>query len=144
MSLSRNDSRVLAMNILYQIDLFKRKKIDYKLEDIILKNVGDLEEDISFIRQLVDGVLQHQDELVELANRYLKNWNIDRLGIPDGAILKIAIYELLYTNTPPKVCIDEAIELSKDYSDEKVVGMVNGVLDRVYHEIVLRKDSNER
>ena len=45
------------------------------------------------------------------------------------------IYEILYTNTPAKVCIDEAIELAKDFSDEKVVGMINGVLDKVYHNL---------
>ena len=56
------------------------------------------------------------------------------MGLTDGAILKIAVYELLYTDTPHKVCIDEAIELAKCFSDEKVVGMINGVLDKIYHE----------
>lgn len=134
MALSRNDSRVLAMAILYQVDLFKKKEIEYSLEDVIEKNVLNIEEDILFVRDLVMGVIEHNDELVDLANMYLKDWNINRLGITDGAILKIAIYELLYTDTPNKVCIDEAIELSKCFSDEPVVGMINGVLDKIYHE----------
>ena len=136
MTLSRNDSRVLAMAILYQVDLFERKKIEYELEDVIEKNVLNIESDLSFVRDLVMGVIEHNEELINLANQYLSNWNINRLGITDAAILKIAIYELLYTDTPDKVCIDEAIELSKDFSDEKVVGMINGVLDKIYHEKV--------
>ena len=138
-SLSRNDSRMLAMTILYQVDLFKRKKIDCSLDEIIEKNVQDIEADCEFAKGLVLGVVERECELVDLANKYLNNWNINRLGITDAAILKIAIYELLYTDTPHKVCIDEAIELAKDFSDEKVVGMINGVLDKVYHENVLEE-----
>lgn len=136
MKLSRNDSRVLAMAILYQVDLFNRKKIDYDLEEIISNNVLDISDDISFVRDLVMGVINHNDELVDIANRYLNNWNINRLGITDGAIIKIAIYEIMYTDTPNKVCIDEAIELAKCFSDEKVVGMINGALDKVLHNEV--------
>ena len=134
MNLSRNDSRMLAMIILYQVDLFKRKKIEYSLDGVIENNLNNIDNDCDFTRSLVNGVIDKEEELIELANKYLNNWNINRIGIADAAILKIAIYELLYTETPNKVCIDEAIELAKDFSDEKVVGMINGVLDRVYHE----------
>ena len=139
MKLSRNDSRVLAMAILYQIDLFEKKEITYDLEDVIEKNITGVEGDTSFIRELVMGVITYNKELISLANQYLNNWNISRLGITDGAILKIAIYELLYTNTPNKVCIDEAVELAKCFSDEPVIGMINGVLDKIYHEKVIEK-----
>lgn len=143
MGLSRNDSRVIAMVILYQVDLFKKKKIEYDIEDLVSRNVVNIEGDIAFIQDLVQGVLEHDGELIDIANRYLKQWNISRLGLTDGAILKIAIYELLYTDTPKKVCIDEAIELAKDFSDEPVVGMINGVLDKVYHECILEKGNDE-
>ncbi len=143
MALSRNDSRVIAMVILYQVDLFRKKKIDYNIEDLISRNVSNIEDDTAFIRDLVCGVLNNNEELIEIANHYLKQWNISRLGLTDGAILKIALYELLHTNTPEKVCIDEAIELAKDFSDEPVVGMINGVLDKVYHEKVLKEGKNE-
>ena len=140
MNLSRNDSRMLAMTILYQVDLFRRKKIDETLDTIIENNLVQIEDTCEFARSLVNGVIEKEEELISLANKYLNNWNINRLGIADAAILKIAIYELLYTNTPAKVCIDEAIELAKDFSDEKVVGMINGVLDKIYHE---RLENNE-
>ncbi len=140
MNLSRNDSRVLAMIILYQVDLFNKRNINYDLDELIKNNTINIEGDISFIKELVYGVIEHKEELEKTANKYLNNWSIARLGLTDGAILKIAIYELIYTDTPKKVCIDEAIELSKDFSDEKVVGMINGVLDKIYHE-VLKEDA---
>lgn len=127
------------MTILYQIDLFNRKKIDCKWEEVMESNLCDIDADCNFTKSLVMGVMDKETELVELANKYLNNWNINRLGIADAAILKIAIYELLYTDTPHKVCIDEAIELAKDFSDEKVVGMINGVLDKVYKNQVLEE-----
>lgn len=134
---------MLAMTILYQIELFSRKKVEFDKDEVINSNLIDIEEGSEFTRSLVNGVMEHDEELVDIANGYLNNWNINRLGIADGAILKIGIYELLYTNTPHKVCIDEAIELAHDFSDEKVVGMINGVLDKVYHLRVLDKDNNE-
>ena len=131
MNLSRNDSRMLAMTILYQIDLSKRKEINYSIDELFSEYS---EVNTSFAKELVDGVINHEEELINLANKYLKDWNISRLGLTDAAIIKIAIYELLYTNTPKRVCIDEAIEVAKDFSVEKVVGMINGVLDKIYHE----------
>ena len=131
MNLCRNDSRMLAMTIIYQMDLCKRKKINYTKEEL-LTEYNEVMND--FALSIIDGVVEHEEELIDIANKYLNNWNISRLGLTDAAIIKIAIYELLYTDTPKKVCIDEAIELAKDYSDEKVVGMINGVLDKVYHQ----------
>lgn len=70
----------------------------------------------------------------------MKDWTIDRLNKVDKAILSLAIYELFYTNTPSVVAINEAIELSKKYSEEKVVKLINGVLDNIYHS----EDLNEQ
>ena len=130
MTLNRNDARIKAMTILYQINLYKKNKIEYNLDEVINDN---LEQSDDFVNTLVNGVLTNEEELDTLANKYLNNWSLSRLGLTDQAIIRIALYELLYTDTPPKVCIDEAIELAKDYSDDKVVGMINGVLDKVYH-----------
>lgn len=129
-NMSRSKSRVIAMRILYQIALFEKHKISYDVEEVISSNVSS---DQDFIKDLVYGVLNHFNDIDEVANKYLNNWKINRLGFTDQAIIRIGIYELLYTTTPYKVCIDEAIEMAHDYSDDKVVKMVNAVLDSVYH-----------
>ena len=72
------------------------------------------------------------DETFEIANKYLTDWTMERLSKIDQAIICIGIYELLYTDTPEIVCINEAIELAKKYSDDRVRKMINGVLDKVY------------
>ena len=75
----------------------------------------------------------------EIANTYLSGWTIDRLGNTDQAILLMSIYEMLYTDTPAKVVINEAVNLAKDYSDDKVKNMINAALDRIYHERILNE-----
>lgn len=126
MSTSRTKARKSAMTIIYQINLYNKNKINYKLDELLFDS------DI-FTKELVTGVINNEEKITEIANKYLNNWNISRLGLTDSAIIKIGIYELLYTDIPEKVAINEAIELAKDYSDKKVVKMINGVLDKVYH-----------
>lgn len=118
------------MTILYQANLYKNNNIEYDIKDIIHEQI---EEDNKFIENIVNGVLNNQEELDKIANKYLENWDINRLGYTDQAILRMGIYEIIKTDTPDVTCIDEAIELSKEYSDDKVCKMINGVLDKVYH-----------
>ena len=118
------------MTILYQAFLYDNNNINYNIDNIINEQ---LEEKSKFVNNLVMGVLENKDMLDELANKYLENWNISRLGFTDQAILRMGIYEIMKTDTPSTTCIDEAIELSKEYSDEKVCKMINGVLDKVYN-----------
>lgn len=127
---TRSELRNEAMTILYQINVYNKNKINYNVEDVI-KEVSLI--DNEFIKELVYGIITYKNEIDEIANKYLEGWNIDRLGYTDQAILRIGIYELLYTKTPEIVCINEAIELAKKYSDDDVRKMINGVLDKVYH-----------
>ncbi len=129
--LTRSELRVKIMTILYQINVYQKNKIPYQVDDII-KEVATI--DNEFIKEVVYGVLTYQKDIDNIANRYLKDWTIDRLGNTDQAILRIGIYELLYTPTPEVVAINEAVELAKSYSDNEVRKMINGVLDKVYHE----------
>ena len=119
------------MTILYQISVCELGKIEYNVEDII-KNVSEIENE--FIKDTVYGIITYKNNIDELANKYLKDWTIDRLGNTDQAILRIGIYELVYSDTPNVVAINEAIELSKLYSDDDVRKMINAVLDKVYKE----------
>lgn len=130
METNRSELRKKIMTILYQINVYKTNKMEYSVDDI-LKEV--LEIDNEFVKDIVYGVITYQNEINELANNYLDGWTIDRLGNTDKAILQMSIYELIYTDTPDIVCINEAIELAKDYSDDSVRKMINGVLDKIYH-----------
>lgn len=128
---NRSELREVIMKVLYQIYLLQEAKIDYKVEDLIKEQ---LEVENSFVNDCIDGVCKEQKKLTEIANQYLNDWTMNRLNKVDQAILSLGIYELLYTDTPSVVSINEAIELSKKYSDEAVTKMINGVLDKVYHE----------
>ncbi len=129
--MNRNEARKVIMTILYQIFLYQRDNIDYDVTDVINENLSINNE---FVKDTVNGVLSKKEELYELANKNLKDWKMERLGLTDQAILCIGLYELLYTDTPDVVAINEAVELAKKYSDDKVKNMINGVLDKVYHE----------
>ena len=131
--INRSEARKIIMTILYQIVVYDKNKMIYEVEDVIKEN---LEIDNEFVKDIVYGVITYQNDLDKIANKYLNNWTIDRLGSTDIAILRMGIYELLYTDTPSIVSINEAIELAKTYSDESVVKMINAVLDKVYHEMV--------
>ncbi len=128
--MTRHEQRYKAMTIMYQAFLYKNNNISYDIDDIIN---SQLDEENKFIKDIVTGVLENIDEIDKIANEYLENWDISRLGYTDQAILRMGIYEIIKTNTPDVTCIDEAVELSKEYSDDKVCKMINGVLDKVYH-----------
>lgn len=129
--MNRSEARKVIMTILYQVFMFDNNKINYNLDDVFNEN---LEIDNEFVKQIVKGVLDKKDELTKIANDNLNDWKLNRLGLPDQAIMLIGLYELLYTDTPDIVAINEAVELAKSYSDDKVKNMINGVLDKVYHE----------
>ena len=134
--MTRHEQRYKVMTILYQAFLYKNNNINYEISDIINEQ---MEENSKFVEGLVNGILDNVDSLDEIANKYLENWDINRLGFTDQAILRMGIYEIMFTDTPDVTCIDEAVELSKEYSDDKVCKMINGVLDKVYHS----KNNNE-
>lgn len=131
--MNRSKLREIIVKSLYQIYIYKEKEIDYNLKEIIKEQI---ETENDFVESSIQGVLDNQKQINEIANKYMKDWNIDRIGKVDKAILSLAIYELIYTDTPDVVAINEAIELSKKYSDDKVVKLINGTLDTIMHNEV--------
>lgn len=128
MKLNRTEAREKIMIILYQIDLYDKDKIPYDLESVFHEN---LEIDNKFVRDIVNGVLEKKDSIDKIISKYLENWDLDRLGKTDRAILRLSTYEMLYYNTPKVVVINEAVELAKKYSDEKIIKLINAVLDKI-------------
>ena len=132
MAKTRSELREKAMVILYQIAILKNQKLDYSVEDLIKEN---LDVDNDFVRNIVYGVITHQEEIDELANKHMKEWTIDRIDKTGSAILRIGIYEIIYEeDTPNIVAINEAVELAKKYSDDNVRKIINAVLDKVNNE----------
>ena len=128
---SRSELREKIMIILYQIDINKSQHINFNVEEIISDN---LDIDNEFVRDTVYGVITYEDEIIKMANKYLKDWDINRIDKTGAAILKMAIYELKYTDTPHIVVINEAVELAKKYSDDSVRKIINAVLDKMIKE----------
>ena len=128
---TRSELREKIMTILYQIDICRSQNIEYNVENIIREN---LDIDNEFVRDIVYGVITYEQDLINLANKYLIDWNISSMDKIGAAILKMAIYELEYTDTPHIVVINEAVELAKKYSTEEVKKMINAVLDRLIKE----------
>ena len=128
---NRSELREIIMKVIYQTYILENTKNEYNLNDLIKEQI-EVEND--FINNCVEGIIKNQKEINKLANKYMNNWTIDRLNKVDKAILSLAIYELMYTDTPSVVAINEAIELSKKYSEEAVTKMINGILDKIYHE----------
>ena len=117
--------------VLYQIYFYRQANIEYKVEDVIKEN---LEIDNDFVKDIVYGVLEKEEEIDKIINKYIENWKIDRLGKTDQAIFRMSTYELLFYDTPEIVAINEGIELAKKYSDEKIVNMLNAILDNIMKE----------
>ena len=131
MGKTRSELREIACNVLYQMYILDNAKLDYDINDLI-KEQMEIQND--FVNELVNGVIKNQKDISSLANKYLVDWEIDRLSKVDKAILSVGIYELKYTETPSIVAINEAIELANKYSDPKVSKMINACLDKIYHE----------
>ena len=126
------------MQSLYEWD-FSEKKSD--LQKITERNIGEFGpglEDKSFTWQLVTGIVQHIQEIDKIIEKAAPQWPIDQISIIDRNVLRMGLYELLYedkTAVPPKVAINEAIELAKSFGGENSGKFINGVLGTVYKEI---------
>ncbi len=127
MSLKRSELREKSMIILYQYSLLSKNNLE-SIDNIIKDN---LELSNDYVKTLVHGVIDNQKEIDKYANKYLKDWTIDRLDKTAASILRMAIYELLYMDTPDIVVINEAVELAKKYCNENVKNMINAVLDKL-------------
>ena len=119
------------MKVLYQVFILEESGIDFDVTELIKEQIEVKNE---FVDSAIDTILYKKAEIFDKANQYLESWPMDRLNKVDQAIVCLGIYELKYTETPPVVAINEAVELSKKQSDEKVTKMINAVLDEVYHE----------
>ena len=127
---TRSELRDIIVKVLYQVYILNNTKVKYDVDTLIHEQ---LEVENEFVESSIHGVIKNQESITKLANTYLKDWTIDRLSKVDKSILSLGIYELMYTDTPSVVCINETVELAKKYSDLEVVKMINATMDAIYH-----------
>ncbi len=129
----RTKSREAALQILYQIEMTQDSH--EKARQVYWENNPADSEIREFADQLVVGVIQHREPIDQWIAKCADNWDITRMAAVDKNILRLASYELLYTEEiPPKVAINEAVELAKKYGDTDSSKFVNGVLDKIHKE----------
>jgi N utilization substance protein B len=139
---NRRKARVLALQIIYQHDIASRP-----LDDI-LRSFWESQglpppEVRTFAEDLAAGVRDHLEEIDALASEYSSHWDLDRMAAVDRNILRLAVYELIYRgDIPPKVTINEFVEIAKKFSTGDSGSFVNGVLDRIYQERGAEKEEN--
>ena len=131
----RRKSRELALQVLYQLNISKQDPLTAltQFQEHFLSN-GEADD---FLKCLILGVLEHGQEMDRLIGQYSEHWLLDRINLIERNILRMALFELLYCpEIPPKVTINEAIDLGKRFGSEESGSFINGILDRIQNEVV--------
>lgn len=128
----RTKAREFALQVLYQIDITNDKR-EACLEDFWKNRETETEKSVKdFTEILIAGVIGHRDEIDNIISDAAENWELKRMATVDRNILRAATYELLFMpDIPPKVAINEAIDIAKKYGDQNSGKFVNGILDKI-------------
>lgn len=146
MSISRHFCRVIAMQSLYEWDFRQNEDIKKIIERNLQEAAPDIEKkDKQFIFNLNEGVIKNIKEIDEIIKVAAPEWPINQIAAIDRAVLRLGIYEMLYLKEiPPKVAINEAIELSKAFGGENSGKFVNGVLGTIYRNSDMYKEEENK
>ena len=147
MASNRHLGRIVALQTLYEYE-FRRQSEDAALvlSEVLERNIERYQESIEdkdFVQQLVDGVLEYQDDLDAKLQPMAPGWPLDQIARIDRNVLRIGLYELLYKkgSVPPKVVINEAVELAKAFGSDNSSKFINGVLGTAYRTLVEAEDT---
>ncbi|HTG30065.1 MAG TPA: transcription antitermination factor NusB [Methylomirabilota bacterium] len=135
----RTKSREFAMQMLFQWDMSRQDPA--KLEAKFWRAAKAADNTRAFANKLFEGAAKDADELDALIVQHAQNWRLERMAIIDRAVLRLAIYELRIAETPPRVVLNEAVDLAKKFSSEDAGAFVNGILDAVNKSLVEKADS---
>ncbi len=141
MASNRHLGRIVALQSLYEYDFRRSLKLDNlknDMSDILKRNIevySNTIDDSDFVTELVNGVQEKEDEIDGLIAPAAPEWPIEQIAKIDKAILRIAVYELMIRrDVPPKVAINEAVELAKAFGGENSSKFINGVLGTIYRQ----------
>jgi transcription antitermination protein NusB len=130
----RTKAREFAMQMLFQWDMSQQDPA--KLEAKFWKSAKAADQTRAFANQLFEGAAKDRAALDEIIEKHCENWRFERLAAIDRAILRLAIHEMSVAETPPKVVLNEAVEMAKKFSSEDSSAFVNGVLDSVHKSLI--------
>lgn len=138
--LSRKDVRSLIFHILYAMDAFEYQEPLSKIVDNLNRGFDrDIPLDSEAVC-IVQAIIDSRDSLDEVYKPFLANWNFDRISVCTKLILRFGVWELLNTNTDPRIIINEAIELAKCFAENDAHRFINGILDAVHKAITSKND----
>lgn len=149
MASNRHLGRIVALQTLYEYE-FRRQSEDAALDlnEVLTRNIERYNESIDdkdFVKNLVDGVLEHQEDLDAKLQPMAPGWPLDQIARIDRNVLRIGLYELLYKadSVPPKVVINEAVELAKAFGSDNSSKFINGVLGTAFRTLVEAGDQSD-
>ena len=134
--MDRSSKRELAFKLIYSLEIQKVENVQEQINLYFESNNITDEEAKKYIANAVNGIEEHQEEILKDIETNLKEeWKLSRISKMDLTILKLAIYEIKFTDVPYKVSINEAVELAKKYGEDKSKNFVNGILASVVKEM---------
>ena len=147
--MTRSTAREIAMHLAYALSFTDLSTEDFLAEQLSEENFSDLaseceiyedlpnEKQRAYIRRVVSGVADHAAELDAYIEKYAKGWRFDRISLVASAVMRVAMYEILYMpDLPHRVAINEAVEIAKKYETAEVVRFINGILGTFLREEV--------
>lgn len=133
---NRHLSRTIAMQSLFEWDFHNKQEDLHKIIDNNLHQFASNVEDASFVYELADGVAKNEKAIDEIIVKNAPEWPMDQISLVDRNVLRLGIFELMFLKqVPPKVAINEAVELAKSFGGESSGKFLNGVLGTLYKEL---------
>lgn len=141
--MTRTEGRTLAFKLLYSLEIQKTlpEEKEEQIQLFIEENEVEEEKVIKYIKQTIEGITAKEEEIKNMISQNLtQKWNINRIAKVNLALLKLAIYEMIYAELPYKVVVNEVVELAKKYGDDNSPSFVNGILANIIKQKGLKSE----
>lgn len=133
--MNRSEIREQAFKLIYSLEIQKKDNLEEQIELYIESNNITNNDAVEYIKDAVLGIDKNKENITKRIEKYLKeDWKIERISKINLAILKLAIYEIVYKDLPFKVVINEAVELAKKYGEDNSKNFINGILASIVKE----------
>ncbi|MGC9603594.1 MAG: transcription antitermination factor NusB [Minisyncoccia bacterium] len=140
---TRHLARTIVLQSLYEWDFYEHQADLANILERNMKEFGPGIDEPDFVWRIAKGVIEHIKEIDDIIKRVAPDWPINQIAIVDRNVLRIGLYELMYADrneVPPKVAINEAIEIAKNYGGQNSPKFINGVLGTVFRELEAKKE----